>query len=174
MSTRVIKVDPSDPKSTTSAANQGAEALQAGRLVAFATETVYGIAAVASDTAAMERLRELKSRPERPFSVHIPWPEDVRRYVADVAPMARADHAGSRYGRRIGRPAAPGRGIARRADQRRADRSAMSRCSHRADDAGWCRGGSGRPKCESHRTPLAAQRPGGPGRPRRTDRSADR
>ena len=32
----------------------------------------------------MERLRELKSRPERPFSVHIPWPEDVRRYVSDV------------------------------------------------------------------------------------------
>jgi protein-tyrosine phosphatase len=88
MSTRVIKVDPSDPKATTAAARQGAEALQAGQLVAFATETVYGVGAVASDTAAMERLRELKDRPERPFSVHIPWPEDVRRYVGDVAPSA--------------------------------------------------------------------------------------
>ena len=88
MSTRVIKVDPSDPQAATGAANQGAEALKAGQLVAFATETVYGIAAVASDTAAMERLRELKSRPERPFSLHIPWPEDVRRYVADVGPSA--------------------------------------------------------------------------------------
>jgi len=88
MSTRVIKVDPSDPKATTAAAKQGAEALQAGQLVAFATETVYGVAAVASDTAAMERLRELKDRPERPFSVHIPWPEDVRRYVAEIAPSA--------------------------------------------------------------------------------------
>ena len=88
MPTRVIKVDPNDPKAATAAANQGAEALQAGRLVAFATETVYGVAAVASDTAAMARLRELKNRPERPFSVHVPWPEDVRRYVADVAPSA--------------------------------------------------------------------------------------
>ncbi|MDP6546250.1 MAG: L-threonylcarbamoyladenylate synthase [Phycisphaerae bacterium] len=88
MSTRVIKVDPSDPKGTTAAARQGAEALQRGRLVAFATETVYGVGAVASDSAAMERLRELKNRPERPFSVHIPWPEDVRRYVGEVAPSA--------------------------------------------------------------------------------------
>jgi len=88
MSTRVIKVDPSDPQAATAAANQGAEALEAGRLVAFATETVYGVGAVACDAAAMERLRELKNRPERPFSVHVAWPEDVRRYVADVAPSA--------------------------------------------------------------------------------------
>jgi len=88
MSTRVIEVDPSDPKAATAAAVQGAEALQGGQLVAFATETVYGVAAVASDGEAMERLRELKNRPERPFSVHIPWPEDVRRYVADVKPTA--------------------------------------------------------------------------------------
>ena len=88
MSTRVIEVDPNDPKAATAAATQGAEALQAGQLVAFATETVYGVAAVASDGEAMERLRELKNRPERPFSVHIPWPEDVRRYVADVGSSA--------------------------------------------------------------------------------------
>jgi L-threonylcarbamoyladenylate synthase len=88
MSTRVIKVEPNDPKGAASAAGQGAEALQSGQLVAFATETVYGVGAVASDGVAMERLRELKDRPDRPFSVHIPWPEDVRRYVADVAPSA--------------------------------------------------------------------------------------
>jgi L-threonylcarbamoyladenylate synthase len=84
MSTRVIKVDPTDPQAATDAARQGAEAIQKGQLVAFATETVYGIAALASNPATMERLRDLKDRPERPFSVHIPWPEDVRRYIADV------------------------------------------------------------------------------------------
>ncbi|MCP4379413.1 MAG: threonylcarbamoyl-AMP synthase, partial [bacterium] len=88
MSTRVIKVDPDDVKGVTAAAIEGAEALQGGQLVAFATETVYGLAALATDTAAMERLRELKDRPERPFSVHIPWPEDVRRYVSDVGSSA--------------------------------------------------------------------------------------
>jgi tRNA threonylcarbamoyl adenosine modification protein (Sua5/YciO/YrdC/YwlC family) len=88
MSTRVIKVDPDDVKGVTAAAIEGAEALQGGQLVAFATETVYGLAAVAADAVAMERLRELKDRPERPFSVHIPRPEDVRRYVSDVGSSA--------------------------------------------------------------------------------------
>ena len=88
MPTRVIKVDPNDSQAAALAATEGAEALQSGQLVAFATETVYGVAAVASDPVAMDRLRELKDRPERPFSVHIPWPEDVRRYVADVPTSA--------------------------------------------------------------------------------------
>jgi len=88
MSTRVIEVDPSDLQACVEAARQGAEALLAGQLVAFPTETVYGVGAVASNPEAMERLRELKDRPDRPFSVHIPWPEDVRRYVGDVGPVA--------------------------------------------------------------------------------------
>ncbi|MDP6636320.1 MAG: L-threonylcarbamoyladenylate synthase [Phycisphaerae bacterium] len=88
MSTRVIKVDPTDTQAATAAAEKGADALQAGQLVAFATETVYGVAAVASDAQALERLRELKDRPERPFSVHIPWPEDIGRYVANVGSAA--------------------------------------------------------------------------------------
>ncbi|OQB79542.1 MAG: Threonylcarbamoyl-AMP synthase [Planctomycetes bacterium ADurb.Bin126] len=67
-----------------SAAREGAQALRAGQLVGFATETVYGIAAVASDATAMERLRELKSRPSRPFSVHLGRPQDVERYVASI------------------------------------------------------------------------------------------
>ena len=69
MKTRVIKVG-SDSQAL-KAAQQGAKALQEGKLVGFATETVYGIAAVASNLQTMERLRELKSRPARPFSVHM-------------------------------------------------------------------------------------------------------
>ena len=60
-----------------------------GRLVAFATETVYGVAALAADAAAMDRLRELKSRPDRPFTVHVGRPADAYRYVRDVPPVAR-------------------------------------------------------------------------------------
>jgi len=89
MPTRVLKPGPDDPRAATAAAAEGADALKKGQLVGFATETVYGIAAVASDAEAMERLRELKSRPQRPFSVHVVWPEDVRRFVGDVPPAAR-------------------------------------------------------------------------------------
>ncbi len=88
MSTRVIKVDPLDVQAAIAAVAQGAEALAAGQLVAFATETVYGVGAVASNAEAMERLRDLKDRPERPFSVHMAWPEDVGRYVSDIGPAA--------------------------------------------------------------------------------------
>ncbi|MEA3245751.1 MAG: Sua5/YciO/YrdC/YwlC family protein, partial [Gemmatimonadota bacterium] len=51
--------------------------LQAHRVLAYPTETVYGIAALASAPGAMDRLRELKSRPRAPFSIHIPDAEQA-------------------------------------------------------------------------------------------------
>ncbi|MCE5277459.1 MAG: L-threonylcarbamoyladenylate synthase [Planctomycetaceae bacterium] len=71
------------------AALQGVQVLQAGGLVGFATETVYGVAALATLPDAMERLRILKDRPKRPFSVHMGSPQDLRRYVTDVPPDAQ-------------------------------------------------------------------------------------
>jgi len=66
------------------ASRRGADALLAGKLVGFATETVYGVAAAATRADAMARLRALKARPDRPFSVHSGRPGDVARYVRDV------------------------------------------------------------------------------------------
>ncbi|MHC4715744.1 MAG: L-threonylcarbamoyladenylate synthase [Planctomycetota bacterium] len=63
-------------------------ALKAGKLVAFPTETVYGVGAVATDAEAVERLRELKARPKSPFSVHLGCPADAAQYVKN--PPARA------------------------------------------------------------------------------------
>jgi len=82
MSTRVIHAR--SKADTAAAAARGARALRAGKLVGFATETVYGVAAAATKPKAMERLRELKSRPKRPFSVHVGRPEDVKRYVGSL------------------------------------------------------------------------------------------
>ncbi len=86
MTTRVLKADGGR---SASAAREGAKALQAGELVGFATETVYGVGAMAADPSAMERLRELKSRPKRPFSVHLGRPADAARYVANPGSRAR-------------------------------------------------------------------------------------
>jgi len=72
-----------------SAAAAGGEALPEGRLVGFATETVYGTAVLATNEQAIRRLRKLKSRPRRPFTVHIGDPADVSRYVADLPPPGR-------------------------------------------------------------------------------------
>ena len=86
MSTRVIKV--AGAKEIPSAARRGAKAIRAGKLVAFATETVYGLAAAADRPEAMERLREIKDRPNRPFTVHLPAPAAVARYVHPSPPEA--------------------------------------------------------------------------------------
>jgi len=90
MSTRVIHVDRTEAgPALCEAAGAGAAALREGQLVGFATETVYGIAAVATNEAAMARLRELKSRPTRPFSVHLGQPGQVGRYVRWVPLRSR-------------------------------------------------------------------------------------
>ena len=87
MGTRTIKLGSS--VSVADAAAEGAKALRAGMLVGFPTETVYGISCLASDADALERLRKLKSRPARPFSIHLGRSEDVRRYVRQVPSQAK-------------------------------------------------------------------------------------
>jgi len=87
MKTRVLTVKGS--RRATKVAQEAAKALRAGQLVAFPTETVYGTGAVASDPEALARLRALKSRPKRPFSVHLGRKEDVGRYVREIPPVAQ-------------------------------------------------------------------------------------
>ncbi len=90
MSTRVITVRSThSPADQAAAAQEGAQAILRGKLVGFATETVYGIAALASDPEAMRRLREVKSRPDGPFSLHIADASDIARYVQNIPPRAR-------------------------------------------------------------------------------------
>lgn len=47
--------------------------LRAGRLVAFPTETVYGLGGAATDDTAVARIFEAKGRPSfNPLIVHVP------------------------------------------------------------------------------------------------------
>lgn len=82
MNTQVIKVSPTDTSAAKDAAAQAANALNKGKLVGFATETVYGIAALANNAETMARLRELKSRPQNPFSVHIGSPAKTANFIS--------------------------------------------------------------------------------------------
>ena len=87
MKTQVLQVV--DDGQAAQAASQGASVLSGGGLVAFATETVYGVGALAANSAAMERLRELKDRPRRPFSLHLGKPGDAGRYVGNMPAIAQ-------------------------------------------------------------------------------------
>lgn len=82
MQTKLLKVDKTNSDEMDDVSTQAAELISNGGLVGFATETVYGIAALADNQATMDRLRELKSRPENPFSVHLAAPQDVFKFVS--------------------------------------------------------------------------------------------
>lgn len=88
MKTRVITIDRDANRS--SAAHRAADVLNEGGLVAFPTETVYGIGVRADLSDAVTRLRELKSRPpEKPFTVHIASPADAEGFASPLSGVAR-------------------------------------------------------------------------------------
>jgi L-threonylcarbamoyladenylate synthase len=69
---------------------KAAKLLKEGRLVAFPTETVYGLGADASNAAAIARLYEVKRRPaDHPVIVHFESAERAFTWARDVPDAAR-------------------------------------------------------------------------------------
>ncbi len=68
-----------------------ARVLRAGGLVAFPTETVYGLGADVFNTDALARIFVAKGRPaDNPLIVHVPTPEDALRVATHLPPAAEA------------------------------------------------------------------------------------
>ncbi len=83
-STRIITVDPHDPDPQVIAT--AAAILRRGGLVAFPTETVYGLGADALNPVAVRRIFVAKERPAHdPLIVHIAEPGEIAS-VASVVP----------------------------------------------------------------------------------------
>ncbi len=78
---------------TASVLKDAATSLIAGNLVAFPTETVYGLGADASNQQAVARIYEVKGRPtDHPLIVHISsinnldkWAKDIPEYAVKLA-----------------------------------------------------------------------------------------
>jgi L-threonylcarbamoyladenylate synthase len=88
MSDRVVRVDPAAPAAD--AIRQAAEVIRQGGLVAFPTETVYGLGANALDDAAVRRIFAAKGRPDwNPLIVHVPDADAVHQVAAAWPPLAR-------------------------------------------------------------------------------------
>jgi len=80
--TRTIPVDPDQPDP--GVIQEAARILRTGGLVAFATETVYGLGADATNPEAVARIFEAKGRPStNPLIVHVESKEAALRCVAD-------------------------------------------------------------------------------------------
>ena len=68
---------------------QAAAHLQSGNLVAFPTETVYGLGADASSENAVARIYEVKGRPsDHPLIVHIADMQDMSEWASDIPTYA--------------------------------------------------------------------------------------
>lgn len=68
---------------------QAAIQLRAGELIAFPTETVYGLGAVATNEEAVARVFQVKGRPnDNPLIVHVASIEQVHQYASYVSPLA--------------------------------------------------------------------------------------
>jgi L-threonylcarbamoyladenylate synthase len=87
--TRVVAVSASAPLAP--AVGEAAAALRSGGIVAFPTETFYGLGAAALDPVAVRRLLDVKGRPEgKPVLVLVDSIAMVETVALDVPPAARA------------------------------------------------------------------------------------
>lgn len=70
--------------------DEAVRVLRAGGLVAIPTETVYGLAADASNPDAVARIFSVKGRPAgHPLIVHVAAATELDRWASDVSPAAR-------------------------------------------------------------------------------------
>jgi L-threonylcarbamoyladenylate synthase len=69
--------------------SQAVEMLKSGEVVAFPTETVYGLGAVATDAEAVDKIFKAKGRPaDNPLIVHVDSKETALEYTINVTQKA--------------------------------------------------------------------------------------
>ena len=74
---------------TADALARAAQDLKSGALVAFPTETVYGLGADATNAAAVARIYSVKGRPaDHPLIVHLADMQDVTEWASDIPDYA--------------------------------------------------------------------------------------
>ena len=86
MKTEILKIRTPDD---TQAVQRAARWLDEGKLVAFPTETVYGIGCKA-DKLTFDRLNEVKGRqPDKRYTLHIGSPEQLEKYIPSMSLKAQ-------------------------------------------------------------------------------------
>ena len=70
--------------------DEAAKLLQEGKVIAFPTETVYGLGVIFDDKAAYDKLVAVKRRPpEKPFTLMLADINNIEKY-ADLNKVAKA------------------------------------------------------------------------------------
>lgn len=87
MQTKILKINPKNP--STMQIRQAAKAIKSKRLVAFPTETVYGLGANALDSNSVKKIFVAKGRPsDNPLIVHISDVADLGILAENIPGMA--------------------------------------------------------------------------------------
>jgi len=87
LETKVVRIE--NPEIQHEEIEEAAKLIRSGQVVAFPTETVYGLGANALDENAVQRIFLAKGRPsDNPLIVHISRLEDVERLAAEIPPKA--------------------------------------------------------------------------------------
>lgn len=87
MQTKILKINPKNPSITQ--IRQAAKTIKSGKLVAFPTETVYGLGANALDSKSVKKIFVAKGRPsDNPLIVHISDIADLGILADDIPSVA--------------------------------------------------------------------------------------
>lgn len=82
METKIIKVDPQNLSSSENDIKIAAEIIIKGGLVAFPTETVYGLGGDGTNPLAAQKIYAAKGRPsDNPLIIHVSSPEEAEEYT---------------------------------------------------------------------------------------------
>jgi L-threonylcarbamoyladenylate synthase len=83
INTRKIKIDPLNISDEL--INYAAKFLLSGEIVAFPTETVYGLGAIATDSSAIKKIFKIKNRPlDNPLICHFHSIDHISKYVQQI------------------------------------------------------------------------------------------
>ncbi len=85
---RILKINPAEPENE--AVSIAAEIIREGGIVAFPTETVYGLAANMLNKQVIARVYKIKNRPSgKPLTVHISDMDVMEEMVGEMPPFAK-------------------------------------------------------------------------------------
>jgi len=87
ITTEIIKINRDKPE--TEEIKKAVGLLRKGKIIAFPTETVYGLGANANNSEAVRKLSKIKNRPEeKPFTFFVSQIDEIDKYAIDVLPAA--------------------------------------------------------------------------------------
>lgn len=85
-----VLIDPRRADDPRDVVHRAVQALAEGKVVAFPTETIYGVAASALDEQAVAKLASIKGRdPRHPFTLAVRGAEEALDFIPDMPPLAR-------------------------------------------------------------------------------------